>query len=68
MSDPEIDSVIDKAVAIGAKYERARIIRRIEAQICFDAKAASEGRCANHSGKCHELTMLVAELKAIDNA
>lgn len=45
------------------KKERERIIGRIKAQICFDALADQEGRCANHSGKCFELGLLVKELE-----
>ena len=47
----------------GECRERERIIKRIRAQICFDALADQEGRCANHSGKCFELGLLVKELE-----
>lgn len=47
----------------GECRERERIIGRIRAQICFDALADQEGRCANHSGKCFELGLLVKELE-----
>ena len=47
----------------GECRERERIIERIRAQICFDALADQEGRCANHSGKCFELGLLVKELQ-----
>jgi len=54
---------LQQAHAAGIKTERERIIGRIKAQICFDALADQEGRCANHSGKCFELGLLVKELE-----
>ena len=50
-------------IAQAKTEERERIIKRIKAQICFDALADQEGRCANHSGKCFELGLLVKDLE-----
>jgi hypothetical protein len=48
----------------GEASERERIIRRIKAQICFDALADEDSRCSNHGGKCYELGLLIKSLSA----
>ena len=50
----------------GECRERNRIIQRIKAHVCFDALATDEWRCLNHSGKCHQLFLLVQELETCD--
>ena len=43
--------------------ERARNIKRIKDQVCFDALGAEDGRCLNHGGKCFELLELIAKME-----
>lgn len=50
----------------GATYERERIIKLIERNICFDAIADSDGRCGNHGGKCYELRLLINTLEEMN--
>jgi hypothetical protein len=53
---------LENKIAQGNRLATNHAIERIKAQICFDALADSDGRCANHSGKCYELGLLVKEL------
>lgn len=50
-------------IALGSSLATKHAIKRIKAQICFDALADSDGRCKNHSGKCYELGLLIKELE-----
>ena len=43
--------------------ERDYIIGLIERQICFDAQADADGRCAHHGGKCYDLRQLIKDMK-----
>jgi hypothetical protein len=49
-------------VTMGRVAERERIIERIKDQVCFDALADDDGRCANHGGKCYDLRLLIDKL------
>lgn len=43
--------------------ERARVIKRIKDQVCFDALESIDGRCRHHGGKCYELLELISKLE-----
>lgn len=39
------------------------VIQLIKNNLCFDALADVDGRCANHNGKCYELGLLIKQLE-----
>jgi hypothetical protein len=59
MTEDELEKQHDWAAGI----ERQRIIEAIDENICFDAQADPDGRCANHGGKCYELRQLITKLE-----
>jgi hypothetical protein len=60
---PEVWQEINRAARQGEEHATDHIIALIENQICFDAQADSDGRCAHHGGKCYELRQLINKLK-----
>lgn len=53
----------DAGLMDGAAKKQAQIIIELERQICFDAQADADDRCANHGGKCYELRQLINKLE-----
>jgi hypothetical protein len=60
--DQHKKAILD-GIDMGIVTERARIVKLITRQICFDAQADEDGRCSHHGGKCYELGQLVLELR-----
>ena len=55
---------VEAGIARGRTFERSELILALERQICFDAKADDDGRCAHHGGKCYELGLLIKAIQA----
>lgn len=47
----------------GVAFAIAKLIKRLERQLCFDALADDDGRCPHHGGKCYDLRQLIIGLQ-----